>query len=302
MTSFFDEIARNRLKSALLFFIFFLFFTGIILVFALFLGVGPLGGLIIGAALVAVYALFSYFAGGAMVLKISRAQKADPKQYHYLYDVVEGLSSSIQVKMPGVYIINDPNPNAFATGRNRNHAYVAVTTGLLSMMDKKELQGVLAHELSHVQDNDILYMLIAVAFAGAIGLIAAVIRTSIMFGGLQVGGGRRNGNNGIILLVALVLGILAPLFALLLRLAISRRREYMADANGARLIRDPHSLASALAKIRDYTKNPQTRPVMHANDITSSLYFSNPLKGGFSNLFSTHPPIDERIKRLQQMY
>ncbi len=303
MASFFDEIAKNRLKSALLFFIFFLLFTGIILLFALFLGVGPLGGLIIGIILVAVYALFAYFMGGKLVLKISRAQEADQKEYHYLYDIVEGLSSAIQVKMPGIYIINDPNPNAFATGRDRNHAYVAVTTGLLAMMDKKELQGVIAHEMSHVADNDILYMLVAVAFAGAIGLIAALIRNSVMFGGLRVGGGGGRRNNGdIIVVVALVIGILAPLFALLLRLAISRRREYMADANGARLIRDPHSLASALTKIRDYTKNPQSRPVMHANDITSSLYFSNPLKGGFSNLFSTHPPIDERIKKLQQMY
>ncbi len=301
MTSFFDEIARNRLKSALLLFVFFLFFTGIILLFAHVLGVGMLGGLIVGAVLVAAYALFAYFMGGKMVLKISRAQEADQKQYHYLYDIIEGLASAIQVKMPGVYVINDPNPNAFATGRNKNHAYIAVTTGLLSIMDKKELQGVIAHEMSHVADNDILYMLIAVVFAGAIGLIASSIRMSVMFGGFQARGGRRN-DGGLIMLIALVIGFLAPLFALLLRLAISRRREYMADANGARLIRDPHSLASALTKIRDYMKNPQSRPVMHANDITSSLYFSNPLKGGFSNLFSTHPPIDERIKKLQQMY
>jgi heat shock protein HtpX len=299
MVSFFDEIARNRLKSALLFFIFFVFFTGVILLFALFLGVGLIGGLIVGGAFVAVYAVFAYFMGGKMVLKISRAQKADPAQYHYLYDIVEGLSSATQVKMPEVYIINDPSPNAFATGRSRNHAYIAVTTGLLSMMDKRELQGVIAHELSHVADNDILYMLVAVAFAGAIGLIAAVIRNSVLFGGFR-GGGRRNGD--LIVIIALVIGILAPLFAILLRLAISRRREYMADANGARLTRDPHSLAGALTKIKDYTNSPQTRPVAHANDITSSLYFSNPLKGGISNLFSTHPPIDERIKRLEQMY
>lgn len=303
MASFFDEIAKNRLKSVLLFLVFFALFTFVILLFSLFIGADPVSGMIIGAVLIVVYALFAYFMGGKMVLAISRAQKADPKQYHYLYDVVEGLSSAIQVKAPGVYIINDPNPNAFATGRDRNHAYVAVTTGLLSMMDKRELQGVLAHELSHVADNDILYMLVAVAFAGAIGLIAGLIRNSVLFGGFRAGGGNGRRDNGdIFIVIALLIGILAPLFALLLRLAISRRREYMADANGARLIRDPHALAGALKNIRDYTSNPQSQSVMHANDITSSLYFSNPLKGGFSGLFSTHPPIDDRIKRLEQMY
>jgi heat shock protein HtpX len=303
MASFFDEIARNGMKSALLFFVFFVFFAFVIMIFAFFLGTSVLGGLIIGAVIVAIYAIIAYFMGGKMVLKISKAQKADPGQYHYLYDIVEGLSSATQVKMPEVYIINDPNPNAFATGRNRNHAYIAVTTGLLSMMDKRELQGVIAHELSHVADNDILYMLVAVAFAGAIGMVAAIIRNSVFFMGVPMGGNRRNGNGTIIVIIALIIGLLAPLFALLLRLAISRRREYMADANGSRLTRDPHSLASALSKIRDYTKNPQARPVMHANDITASLYFSNPLRAnGVTNLFSTHPPIDERINRLEHMY
>jgi heat shock protein HtpX len=299
MASYFDEIARNKFRSIILLALFFGLFAGVIYIVVLALGGGPLA-IIICVILIALYAAFSYFAGSKVILKISNAQKADEKQYHYLYDIIEGLALASQIPMPAVYIINDPSPNAFATGRNKKHASVAVTTGLLAMMSKKELQGVVAHEMSHIADNDILYLMIAVVFAGVIGLVAAMIRMMFFFGGISEGRGK---NGGIILLIALVVGLLAPLFALLLRLAISRRREYMADANGSRLIRDPHSLASALIKIRDYSKNPQAKPVMHANDITSSLYFTNPLRGSsVVNLFSTHPPIDDRIKKLEQMY
>ena len=299
MASFFDEIARNKLRSMVLLALFFGLFAGVIYVVVLALGGGPLA-IIICVILIALYAAFSYFGGSRMILAISRAQKADPKQYHYLYDLIEGLALASQIKMPDVYIINDPSPNAFATGRDRKHASVAVTSGLLAMMSKKELQGVIAHEMSHIADNDILYLMIAVVFAGVIGLVAAVIRNMFFFGGISEGRGR---NGGLIVIIALVIGLLAPLFALLLRLAISRRREYMADANGSRLIRDPHSLASALVKIRDYSKNPQARPVAHANDITASLYFANPLRAAsIASLFSTHPPIDDRIRRLEQMY
>jgi heat shock protein HtpX len=298
MASFFDEISRNRIKSFLLLVVFFLLFTGVIFVLTLFLGLG-IYGLIIAAPIVAIYALIAYFMGGRVVLAISGAQKADPKQYHYLYDIVEGMALASQIKMPDIYIINDQNPNAFATGRDKKHASIAVTTGLLAIMDKRELQGVIAHEMSHVADNDIKFMLIAVVFAGVIGLVAALFRGLFFFGGFR-GGGR---NAGLIELIALAIGLLAPLFALLLRLAISRRREYMADANGGRITRDPQSLASALVKIRDYTKTPQARPVARANDMTASLYFANPLRGSsVVNLFSTHPPIDDRIKKLQQMY
>jgi len=174
MASFFDEIARNRIRSIILLLLFFGLFMLIIYLVVEALGGGPLA-IIVAAVLIALYAAFSYFAGSKMILKVSGAQKADPTQYHYLYDVVEGLALASQIKMPDVYIINDPNPNAFATGRNKKHASVAVTTGLLSMMSKKELQGVIAHEMSHIADNDILYLMIAVVFAGVIGLVAAVI-------------------------------------------------------------------------------------------------------------------------------
>ncbi|MDE1825029.1 MAG: M48 family metalloprotease [Candidatus Micrarchaeota archaeon] len=295
MASFFDEIARNRLKSLLLLFIFGTFFAVLIYILVYAFGGGPFA-FSLGMAAVVIYAILIYYTGDKVVLAISRAKEADSDKYQTLYSTVEGLASATQVKMPKVYIIDDPNPNAFATGR-RGRASVAVTTGLLSMMNRSELEGVLAHEMSHVADNDVLVMTVAIAFAGVIGLVAAFIRGLFFFGGF----GR--GRGGILMIIALVIGLLAPLFALLIRLAISRRREYMADANGARLIRDPGALANALKKIQAYTSAPDAQKIIHANEVTGSLYFSSPFTGrSLMNLFSTHPPIEERIARLEKMY
>ena len=297
MASYFDEIAVNRFKSLILFAVFTLLFLGIIYMLMLLFGGGPIL-LAVGLVLILVYGLIVYFAGDRAVLALSKAKLADKAKYPVIYDTVEGLAAASQVPVPKIYIINDPNPNAFATGRNKKASSIAVTSGLLSMMNRNELEGVLAHEMSHVYNNDILFMMVAVVFAGAIGIISALVRGMFFFGGF---GGRRNG--GVLILVALVIGVLAPIFALLLRLAISRRREYMADANGARLIRNPGALASALAKIQAYTSNPQSRPMATANEITASLYFSSPFKAAsIMNLFSTHPPIAERIARLKKMY
>jgi heat shock protein HtpX len=300
MTSFFDEISANRIKSILLMLVFGLIFAGIIFLFVALLGGGILG-FVIGGLIVIAYAAFSYFYGSKLVLKMSKAQVADKEQYKQLYDTVEGLALASQIPMPTVYIVNDPSPNAFATGKNKKHASIAVTTGLLAMMNKNELEGVIAHEMSHIANNDIQFMLFAVIFAGVIGLVAAFIRSIFLFG--MIGGsGERNGG-GILLLVGLIVGILAPIFALLIRLAISRKREYMADANGARIIRAPDHLASALKKIEMYEKKPMAQPVRNSNEITAPLYFENPLsKKSFMNLFSTHPPIEDRIKKLEQMY
>ena len=168
MTSFFDEIAKNRLKSIVLLLLFSLFFLFVFWIFLGFIG-GGASTLFVGAIFLALYALFIYFSGDRMVLALSRAQEADPKQFRTLYSVVEGLAVANQIPVPKVYIMNDQNPNAFATGRNRKHASVAVTTGLLSMMSRNELQGVLAHEISHIEDNDIQFMMVAVVFARAIG-------------------------------------------------------------------------------------------------------------------------------------
>ncbi len=297
MASYFDEVSRNNLKSVLLFLVFGAFFAFVIYIFIWLLG-GGLIALAIGVIIIALYAVFVYFKGDKVILAASKAKEADRNQYKTLYDIVEGLAVANQIPPPKVYIMDDPNPNAFATGKNRKASSIVVTIGLLNIMDKNELQGVLAHETSHIIENDVQVMMIAIVFAGAIGLVAAILRGMFLFGGL---GGR--GRNGLLLIIGLVAACLAPLFAVLIRLAISRRREYMADANGARIIRNPAALASALAKIKEYTKNPKATPVRSANEITANLYFSNPLNSeSMLSIFSTHPPIDERIKRLKAMY
>ncbi|MDE1869968.1 MAG: M48 family metalloprotease [Candidatus Micrarchaeota archaeon] len=298
MASFFDEIARNRLKSIALMMVFSALFVAVIYLFIVFLG-GGVFSFTFAIGLVAIYALITYYTGDKLVLAVSGAREADPKKYRQLYGIIEGLASATQIKIPKVYIIEDPTPNAFATGRSKNLSSVAVTTGILSIMSKNELTGVLAHEMSHVADNDVQFMTIAIVFAGAIGIISAFMRNMLFFGGAN---GERN-NGGALLLIALILGLLAPFFAMLIRLAISRKREYMADANGARLTRDPHSLAEALKKIMTFEKNPNTPQMQNVNEITANLYFSNPFKAeSFANLFSTHPPIEERIKKLEEMY
>lgn len=294
MSSFFDEIHRNKLKSILLMLGFGALFGGIVFLFVYILGGGPIA-FGIGIVIIVLYAFITYNYGSSVVLKMSRAQPADKKKYSHLYNIVEGLALASQIKTPAIYVINDQNPNAFATGKNKNHASIAVTTGLLSMMDKNELEGVIAHEMSHIYNNDIQFMLFAVVFAGVIGLMSAVLRNLFFFGDERGG--------GMLVLIGIVVGLLAPLFALLIRLAISRKREYMADANGARIIRGPKYLADALKKIQQYEKNPYSTPVRNVNEMTAPLYFENPFKAkSIMNLFSTHPPIEERIKRLESMY
>ena len=296
MASFFDEIAKNKIKSLLLMSIFIVFFSAIIYVFVLFLG-GGIFAFVIGFIIVLLYAVFVYFTGDKLTLKMAGAKPADKQQYPTLYSIVEGLAAATQVPVPKIYIVNDPNPNAFATGHNRKASAVAVTTGLLTIMNKRDLEGVLAHEMSHIADGDVQFMMIAIVFVGAIGIMAAVLRNMFWFGG---GRGR---NGGMLILIAIVVGILAPIFAALVQLAISRRREYMADANGARLVRDPQGLADALLKIKNYAASPNAQPVKAANEVSGSMYFANPFKGkSLMNIFSTHPPIDERINRLKKMY
>ena len=305
MASFFDEIARNRLKSLVLMAAFFALFAAVIAAVVLLLGGGPFA-IIVGAVIVAAYALYSYLFGYKTALWLGGAKKeADRKQYASLYGTVEGLALAAQIPLPKVYVVDDPSPNAFATGRDRKISAVVVTSGLLSMMDRRELQGVLSHELSHIADGDIQFMTIAVVFAGVIGIVAVVMRNALLFGGIGMGGGRgRSGEGGAILVIlAVVLGILAPIAAMLIRLAISRKREYMADANGARMIRDPHALAGALRKLQAYEANPKAQPVRNANEINASMYISNPFSAkSIGNLFSTHPPLEDRIRKLEQMY
>lgn len=237
----------------------------------------------------------SYWFSDKIVVGMAGAKPADEAQYGELHNLVENLSITAGLPKPKIYIINDPAPNAFATGRNKEHAVVAVTTGLLGMLNRSELEGVIAHELSHIGNRDMLVSTVAVVLVGFVTLISDFfLRSGIAFGGRD----RDNKSNPILAIVAVALIILAPVVATLLQLAISRKREFLADASGALLTRYPEGLASALKKIGSYAT-----PMRTANNATAHLYISNPFgpraaMSGLAKLFMTHPPIEARIKAL----
>ncbi len=241
--------------------------------------------------------IWSYWNSDKVALSMSRARPASPQEYPELHQVVENLAITAGLPKPRVYVIDDPQPNAFATGRNAAHAAVAVTTGLLSMMNRNELEGVIAHELSHIGNRDILVSTIAVILVGFITIVADIFLRSALFGF----GGRNNdreGGNPIVAVLAVVFIILAPILATLLQLAVSRRREYLADASGALLTRYPEGLADALRKIGGYDA-----PMQGASNATAHLFISNPFgaharTNALARLFSTHPPIEDRIRAL----
>jgi len=239
---------------------------------------------------------FSYWFSDKISIKLSGAKPADINQYRDLHNIVENLSITAGLPKPKVYIIDDPAPNAFATGRDKNHSAVAVTTGLLNVLDKTELEGVIAHELAHIGNRDILISTVAVVLAGFISILADIFLRS------QILGGSRSGNSkggNVLMLIGIVLAILAPIFATLIKLAISRKREFLADASGALLTRYPEGLARALQKISEYTA-----PMKKAHDATAHLFISNPFGSramtGLHRLFATHPPAEERIKILRE--
>ena len=237
--------------------------------------------------------IFAYWNSAKIALRVSGAKPADEKEYMELHRIVENLAITAGLPKPKVYIINDPAPNAFATGRNAEHAAVAFTTGILAILDKSELEGVAAHELSHIGNRDILVSTIAVVLAGFISLLADVFLRSHLFGG-----GRDSDSKAgnILMIVGIVLAILAPIFATLVQLSISRKREFLADASGALLTRYPEGLASALQKISSYS-----RPMAHAHKATAHLFIANPFGGvgkKAASLFSTHPPVEARVQAL----
>lgn len=241
----------------------------------------------------------SYWWSDKLVLSMTGAQPADPVQHRELINIVENLAITAGLPMPKVYVVNDPAPNAFATGRNPEHAVVCATTGILAILDRTELEGVMAHELSHVGNRDILVSTVAVVLAGCIAIIADLFMRSMMFGG-----GDRDNKAGALFMILGIIGIiLAPIAAQLIQLAISRKREYLADASGALLTRYPEGLASALEKISAYG-----RPMQRANNATAHLFIADPFgpeKTSFmqriSNLFQTHPPAQDRIRILRDM-
>lgn len=287
----YSQIAANKRKTVLLM----LFFVGLVA------GLGWLFGqysgepaitpyVLVGAA---IYALFSYFIGSKMAMALNGANQIEKKDNPRLWRIVENLAITNGMPMPKVYVIDDRAPNAFATGRDPSHAIVGVTTGLLDVMDDSELEGVMAHELGHVKNYDIRVSMIAFALVAVISILADIMLRMTWFRDRD-----SNNNGGQVLFILGIIGaILAPIIATMIQLAISRKREFLADATGALTTRYPEGLASALEKIAAHGSN-----LKKENPSTAHLFFANPLKkNSLSGLFSTHPPVEERIRTLRQM-
>jgi heat shock protein HtpX len=237
----------------------------------------------------------SYWFSDKIVLRLYRAEEASPQDFSWLYSIVSRLSQSAGIPQPRIFIIPSDSPNAFATGRNPEHAVVAATIGIMRILSRDELEGVIAHELGHVKNRDILISSIAATMAGAIMMLGSMVRWAAMFGGFSRSDDDDQGGG---LAGMIVLAIIAPIAAMLIQLAISRSREYLADATGASLAGTPMGLANALEKLESASQ----RIPLDSNPATAHLFIVNPLAGrSFINLFSTHPPIEERIKRLRGM-
>ena len=248
-------------------------------------------GLVIAMGLALVFNFGSYWFSDKIVLKMYRAQPADPGKFAALHAVVDRLASRAELPKPAVYVLPSPGANAFATGRNPQHSAVAVTEGLLQLPDEQELEGVLAHELAHVKNRDILVSSIAATMAGAITMMARMVGYAAMFGG----GRNREGGGGA--LGALAMMIVAPLAAMVIQMSVSRTREYKADATGARIVGHPHGLMSALQKL----EHASQRVPMQASPTTAHMFIVRPFTGGLMGLFATHPPMQERIRRLRAL-
>jgi len=291
----YSEIASNKRKTIFIMFGFVVFVAGLGWLFGEYSGQPSITPFVLIAALI--YAAIMYYTGSKLSLAVNKAQEVAKADNPRLYRIVENLAITDGLPTPKVYIIDDPAPNAFATGRDPDHSMVCVTSGLLEIMDDKELEGVIAHEMGHVKNYDIRVSMIVFAMVAVVALLADIMIRMAWFGG----GNRRNNSDGeanlIFFALGIVAAILAPIIATLIQLAVSRRREYLADATGALTTRYPEGLASALEKIE------RTGSVMkHQNTATAHFFFVNPLRGhNVTNLFSTHPPIEERIRRLREM-
>jgi heat shock protein HtpX len=287
----YNQISSNKRRTVVLLFCFLVLLWGFAWLISKALG-QPDILFIIGVFAIA-YAIFGYFAGSKMALAVNGAKEIQKSDDPRLWRTVENLAITDGLPMPKVYIMNDPAPNAFASGRDPNHSVVCATTGLLQIMSDTELQGVIAHELGHVKNYDIRVNTLAFALVGVISLISDFFLRFMFWGGDS----DERGNNQLMIILGIAAAILAPLAATLMQLAISRRREYLADATGALTTRYPEGLADALEKIE------QTGSVLKKQSTsTAHMFFTSPLKGhSLLNLFSTHPPIEARIKALREM-
>ncbi|MGA9162564.1 MAG: M48 family metalloprotease [Actinomycetota bacterium] len=301
----YEQIAANKRKTFVLILGAIVLLGAVGYVLGLWYGSG-VAGLVGAVALALVLSLGSFFGGDRIVLASTRARQVTPQDQPRLHNIVEGLSIAAGIPKPRVYVIPEQAPNAFATGRNPEHSSVAVTEGLLATMNRVELEGVIGHELSHVVDRDILVGTVVATLVGAVVLISEFFMRSWWWGGIR---GRRGGDRGgggieaIIFAIGLVLLVLAPIVGQIVRLAVSRQREFLADAQGALLTRYPPGLASALRKIAAASGIP----MRSANNATAHLWLNQPSRiqgegmGPLEKLFSTHPPIEERIRRLEEM-
>ena len=280
----------------------FLLFTVFLIVI---IGIGWVFSRVYGNSIILVFAVgfsiftsfISYWYSDKIVLKLSQAQPIKEEDNRELYHIVENLCITAGLPMPRIYLINEPALNAFATGRNPEHAVVAVTNGLLEKLNKSELEGVLAHELSHIGNRDILLSTVAVVLVGFVALLSDFFMRSLIWGRLGGRDGRDRGQAGaIMMMVGIAMAIFSPIAVTLIQLAISRRREFLADADGALLTRYPEGLASALQKI-----SLDKTPLKVANKATNHLWIASPIKSKIAGWFMTHPPIEERIKRLKEM-
>ena len=293
----YEQISENKRNTIILVFLFSILIIFIAWIFGevLFQGGGTLG-IVIGFIFLIVFVAINYFFGTSIVLGISGAKEVRKEEYPYLFNTIDGLSIAAGLPKPKAYVIDDTALNAFATGRDPEHGVVVVTTGLLQKLNRQELEGVIAHEMSHIKNYDIRLMLIVVVFVGLSALLSDLLLRSVLWGKND----RQEGKFGLVLLVGgIILAILTPIIATLIKLAISRQREYLADASGAMLTRNPDGLASALEKI-----GSDKEVLEAANKATAHLYIDNPLKNRrsfFDGMFSTHPPIADRIARLRAM-
>jgi heat shock protein HtpX len=294
--TFYEAIEQNKRMTWIIFFLIsiLLFFVCYSIIYFF-----NLGEIAIFIALIVTLTVnyYAYKNSDKLILSISGAYEPKKEEYPYLINIVEGLSIAAGIPIPKIYVINDSSPNAFATGKDPKNSAIAVTAGLLEKMNRLELEGVVAHEISHIKNYDVRLQTIAVVLVGLIVILGDSLKRSFYYGSFYSGEKRRNKDQNFLGIISLIIALLAPLLATILRFSLSRQREYMADATAAMLTRYPEGLASALEKI---AKDPN--PVKRANNITAPIYIADPLKKyNVNNLFSTHPPIEERIKRLRMM-
>jgi heat shock protein HtpX len=297
----YEQISRNKWKSVALI-VFFMAFIFVLTWFFEYVTGWGRGGLVLALVVSMGMAMVGYYSSDKIVLAISRARPVTKEEYPYLYNVVEGLAIAAGIPTPKCYVIDDTAPNAFASGRKPETAVICVTTGILEKLNRVELEGVIAHEMSHIKNYDVRLQTLVVVMAGIVALLSDWMLRTFMWGGGRRRGRGRGGDGAagsVLVLVGLALAVLSPLIATIIQLAVSRKREFLADASGAMLTRYPAGLASALRKI-----SADIEPLEAANKATAHLYIVNPLKnikGGVNKLFSTHPPIEERIAALEKM-